>query len=248
MKRSVYIKTVGIKNVRYPVRVRQRKGGHQDTVASVSLQADMPNQARENCVSEFIAVLNRYQDDLSVTVFDSLLREVQSRLQAEAAQVEMTFPYFLEKSAPVTGTSSLMEYTCRFTGMTGSKEELVLSVWVPSTTLCPCSKEISSAGAHNQRAEINLNVTFTNFIWLEELIEMVEKCASCEVFALLKRPDEKFVTESAYENPMFVEDVARLVAQKALQHPHIATFSVGVESFESIHKHSAYAFVDSESL
>ena len=160
----------------------------------------------------------------------------------------MTFPYFLEKSAPVTKTSSLMEYTCRFTGMTGSREELLLSVWVPSTTLCPCSKEISNAGAHNQRAEINLNVTFTNFIWLEDLIELVEQCASCEVFALLKRPDEKYVTESAYNNPMFVEDVARLVAQKALQHPDIATFSVGVESFESIHKHSAYAFVDSASL
>jgi GTP cyclohydrolase I len=245
---QVFIKTVGIKNVHYPVRVRQKKGGHQDTVASINLQADISSRYRGSSVTEFIAVLNRYQDDLSVTFFTELLKEVQARLQAEAAQVEMTFPYFLEKSAPISKTSSLMEYTCGFTGRTGPVEELLLSVWVPSTTLCPCSKEISEQGAHNQRAEINLNVTFNNFVWLEDLIDLVEQCASCEVFALLKRPDEKFVTETAYNNPMFVEDVARLVAQRALQHPDITSFSVGVESFESIHKHSAYAFVDSESL
>ncbi|MEJ2690811.1 MAG: GTP cyclohydrolase FolE2 [Deltaproteobacteria bacterium] len=244
----MHIKTVGIKNVRYPVRVRQKKGGRQDTVASISLQADMPSRLRENCVSEFIGILNQFQDDLSVTIFSELLQEVQSRLMAKAARVEMTFSYFLEKKAPVSGTTSLMEYTCRFTGRTGPEEQLVLSVWVPITTLCPCSKEISDVGAHNQRAEVNLNVTFHSFIWLEDLIQLVEQCASCEVFALLKRPDEKYVTETAYDNPMFVEDVARKVAQKAREHPAIASFSVGVESFESIHKHSAYAFIDSGSM
>lgn len=242
------LKTVGIKNVRYPVSIRQQQGGHQQTVASVSLQANLPSKYRETCVDDFIAILNSHQDDLAVTMFPQLLAELRQRLQAESAKVEMTFPYFLEKKAPVTGTASLMEYTARFTGITGDREDFILSVWVPSTTLCPCSKEISEYGAHNQRAEVNLNVTFQGFVWIEDLVRIVEESASCEVFALLKRPDEKYVTERAYKNPMFVEDVVRKVAGKVRQHPDITWFTVGVESFESIHKHSAYAFVDSEEM
>jgi GTP cyclohydrolase I len=162
----------------------------------------------------------------------------------------MAFPYFLAKKAPVSGTSSLMEYECAFQGTAGERNQLFVRVTVPVTTLCPCSKEISTAGAHNQRAEVCLKVEprGNKFIWLEDLIALVEECGSCELFALLKRPDEKYVTEAAYDNPMFVEDVVRMVAQKALAHPDIAWFSIGVESFESIHKHSAFAYVDSRDL
>ncbi|MEW6427053.1 MAG: GTP cyclohydrolase FolE2 [Thermodesulfobacteriota bacterium] len=242
------LKTVGIKDIRLPVRIRQRSGGLQDTVATVTLMAKLPSRYRQGCVNEFLAILHSHQHDLSAAAFPGLLQEVRDRLRAEAARVEMTFPYFLAKQAPVTGTVSLMEYACRFTGGTGDRDAFILSVWVPITTLCPCSKEISEHGAHNQRAEINLNVAFHRFIWLEDLIALVESAASCEVFALLKRPDEKFVTEAAYNNPMFVEDVARKIAELARNHPDIGWFSVGVESFESIHKHSAYAFIDSDEM
>ncbi len=242
------LKTVGIKNIRYPVKIREKSGSLQATVASITLQASMPRRYRETCVATFLDVLHNYQEDMSVAIFPKLLAETRDRLQADAAHLEMTFPYFLEKKAPVTGTPGLMEYTCRFTGGIGADEAFVLSVWVPSTTLCPCSKEISEYGAHNQRAEINLNVTCKGFIWMEDLISLVESGASCEVYSILKRPDEKFVTEQAYQNPMFVEDVARKVAEMAQAHPAITWFSVGVESFESIHKHSAYAYVDSSGI
>ncbi len=242
------LKTVGIKNIRYPVKVREKSGGLQDTVASITLQVNLPRDYRETCVSTFLAVLNKYQEEMSVSIFSKLLQEIKDQLQASSAHLEMTFPYFLEKKAPVTQTPGLMEYTCRFTGGIGEGEDFILSVWVPSTTLCPCSKEISRYGAHNQRAEINLNIKSKSFIWVEELISLVESGVSCEVFSILKRPDEKFVTEQAYNNPMFVEDVVRKVAELVHARPDISWFSVGVESFESIHKHSAYAFVDSSCL
>ena len=238
------LKSVGLKDIKFPVSVRERSGELQETVASISLHADVPKRYRDTCVSTFITALNNHQDDMSVNILPTLLSDVQEELQAEAVHLEMTFPYFIKKKAPVTRTESLMEYTCRFTGSVGKDENFILSVWVPVTTLCPCSKEISSAGAHNQRAEVNFNVKFKGFIWLEDLIDLVESAASSQVFALLKRPDEKYVTEQAFNNPMFVEDVVRKVAELATAHENISWFSVGAESFESIHKHSAYAYVD----
>ena len=240
--------TVGVKDIKLPVSIREKSGSMQKTVASISLHADIPKRYRETCVSTFITALNKHQDDMSVNILEKLLHEVQEELQAEAAHLEMSFPYFIEKNAPVTETKSLMEYVCGFTGSTGRKHDIMLSVQVPVTTLCPCSKEISSGGAHNQRAEVNLDVRFKGFIWLEDLIDIVESAASSQVFSLLKRPDEKYVTEQAYENPMFVEDVVRRVAELAKEHDDIYWFSVSVESFESIHKHSAYAFVNSDEI
>ncbi|MEK6196947.1 MAG: GTP cyclohydrolase FolE2 [Desulfobacterales bacterium] len=242
------ITTVGVKDIKFPVKIREKPGTLQETVASISLHADIPKHYRETCVSTFIAALNKYQDDISVNILAKLLSEVKDDLQAEAAHLEMTFSYFIEKKAPVSKTTSLMEYTCSFTGSIGKNEDFMLSVQVPVTTLCPCSKEISTGGAHNQRAEVNLNVKFTGFIWLEDLIDMVESAASSQVYALLKRPDEKHVTEQAYDNPMFVEDVVRKVSELAKEHGNIYWFSVSVESFESIHKHSAYAYVDSNKI
>ena len=248
---TINIEAVGIKDIQLPVRIREKNGGLQNTVATVSMQARMPGTHRESCVSVFTTTLNRYMDEMSVTIFSTLLEEIRVALNAESASIVMSFPFFIEKKAPVTGTPSLMEYNCTFTGSINGgekKEDFILSVLVPITTLCPCSKEISSVGAHNQRAEVSLNVKFRKFIWMEDLITMVEQSASCPVYALLKRPDEKFVTEQAYNNPMFVEDVVRKVAVSALAHPDISWFSAGVESFESIHKHSAYAYVDSEDI
>jgi GTP cyclohydrolase I len=251
MGAPINIEAVGIKDIQLPVRIREKDGGLQNTVATVSMQARMPGAYRESCVTVFTAALNKYMDEMSVTIFSNLLEEVRGALKAESASIIMSFPYFIEKKAPVTGTRSLMEYNCTFTGTVGSEkdeEDFILSVLVPVTTLCPCSKEISAVGAHNQRAEVSLNVKFSKFIWVEELIDMIEASASCPVYALLKRPDEKYVTEQAYNNPMFVEDVVRKVAVSALAHPDITWFSAGVESFESIHKHSAYAYVDSEDI
>jgi len=185
---------------------------------------------------------------MHVTIFPELLSHVRIQLQAEQAELKMSFPYFIAKSAPITSTKSLMEYMCSFTSSMNDTEKLLMAIHVPITTLCPCSKEISDYGAHNQRAEVAFTVKPKTFIWLEDLISLVEKCGSSELYALLKRPDEKYVTEQAYANPLFVEDVVRMVSQKAIEHPAIDWFSVEVESFESIHKHSAYAFVDSNDL
>jgi GTP cyclohydrolase IB len=242
------LQTVGINNFTCPVRIPEKGGGIQHTVATIDLLAQMPKDRIESCVSAMTAVLNRFLPDIHSGIFPELLSEVRHQLQAEEARLSMRFPYFIAKKAPVSRTTSLMEYQCGFTATSATSGEPLLTVVVPVTTLCPCSKEISAAGAHNQRAEITLNVQPLALIWLEDLIVMAEACGSSEVYALLKRPDEKYVTENAYAQPMFVEDVARKVAQQAMAHTDIAWFSVGVESFESIHNHSAYALVDSRDL
>ncbi|HHO48666.1 MAG TPA: GTP cyclohydrolase I FolE2 [Desulfobacteraceae bacterium] len=244
------LQSVGIKEFTCPISIREKSGSLQQTVATISMKAAMPHHQRENCVSVLVQALARYREEISVSVFPRLPAEVLRQLQAEEAELEMTFPYFIAKQAPVTLTTSLMEYECGLTGRINraGEDELLLSVSVPVTTLCPCSKEISHAGAHNQRAEVRLTVRPLRFIWLEDLISLVERCGSCQLYALLKRPDEKFVTEQAYANPMFVEDVVRMVSQQAQARDDIAWFTVSVESFESIHKHSAYAYVDSRDL
>ncbi len=245
---TAQIQVVGIKDIQLPIKVREKNGGLQNTVATITLRVNMPGRHRESCLSVFTSILNKYLEDITYTNFSKILEKVKQALDAKSAELEMNFPYFIEKKAPVTETKGLMEYNCTFTGTSAAKKDFIVSVNVPVTTLCPCSKEISEAGAHNQRAEVCLNVKFSKFIWVEDLIEIIEKSASCELFSLLKRPDEKFVTEQAFKNPMFVEDVVRKVALAAYEHPSITWFSAGVESFESIHKHSAYAYVDSNEM
>ncbi|MBM9537978.1 GTP cyclohydrolase I FolE2 [Desulfobulbus alkaliphilus] len=242
------VQTVGIDNYTCPVRIQEKNGGCQQTVATVNLLVSMPGNRLESSVSIMTSLLARIPPDLHIDLFSSLLTGIRDQLQAGEVRLTMSFPYFVAKKAPVSGTSSLMEYQCTFTASSETEGEPLLTVHVPLTTLCPCSKEISTVGAHNQRAEVTLTIRPLALIWLEDLISLVESCGSSQVYALLKRPDEKYVTEAAYAQPMFVEDVARKVAQKAFSHADIAWFSVGVESFESIHKHSAYAFVDSRDL
>jgi len=239
------IHTAGVKNLKLPVKVMQKDGNIQNTIADISLQTQIPTALEPNYIASITAIINRYIDRIAVSEFQELLSEVRNFFNAESTQIDMSFPYFLEKKAPVTETSAMMEYRCIFSGTVGTNNGFSLTVVVPVTTLCPCSKEISEAGAHNQRAEITITVRFTKMIWVEDLIELIERCGSCELFSLLKRPDEKYVTETAFNNPMFVEDVVRKVALAALDHPDITWFSTSVVSFESIHKHSAYAFVDS---
>jgi GTP cyclohydrolase I len=238
------MQTAGIKDIKLPIKVMQKDGHIQDTVATISLSVELPAAILPRHVDQFAELLNRHIDKISAAVFPELLAEVQTLYQAQSARIDMSFPYYLQKHAPVSQTPSLMEYSCCFSGSIGADEGFVLTVVVPVMTLCPCSKEISEAGAHNQRAEVTMQVRFKKMIWVEDLIALIEECGSGELYALLKRPDEKYITETAYKNPMFVEDVVRKVSEKALAHPHITWFSVGVESFESIHNHSAYAYVD----
>lgn len=243
-----YEQSFGIRDIKLPIRIKQRSGGVQHSIASIQLQVSASQNNSRDIIPVLTERLSQFSGDFSVTSYNGLLEKIRNDLGSESIRLQLSFPYFIDKKAPVTETSSLLEYSCFFDGSAGTDASFKLCVQVPVTTLCPCSREISKFGAHNQRAEVTFCIRYNGFIWLEELIEMVEASASCELYALLKRPDEKFVTEKAYENPMFVEDVVRKLAVKADQHPLIDWFSAGVESFESIHKHSAYAFVDSDQI
>lgn len=242
------IRNVGFKELQTPVTITEKGGRQQPTIATISMQAELNDGAGSSSTNDFLRIAENFSGNITITSFSTLLPLLQHELDARSVRLAIEFPYFIDKKAPVSDTHSLMEYRVKFSGGIGEDKGFILSVTVPVTTLCPCSKEISEAGAHNQRAEVRLNVKFSKPIWAEDLIALVEKSASCELYALLKRPDEKYVTEKAYNNPMFVEDVVRKVAVEALKHPDINWFSASVESFESIHNHSAYAYVDSDEL
>ncbi|MFQ3671237.1 MAG: GTP cyclohydrolase FolE2 [Verrucomicrobiia bacterium] len=243
--RQVAIDRVGVKRLKHPIEVADRSGQRQSTVATISLSVDLPHQFKGTHMSRFVEALNAHGRLIHVENIPDILRDLQQRLAAESAHVVMEFPYFLEKKAPVTGAVGLMDYVARFdASMHGKEMDFKLGVEVPVTTLCPCSRNISERGAHNQRGIVNLEVMFTETVWIEELISLVEASASSELFSLLKRPDEKFVTERAYDNPVFVEDLSRNVALRCRQDQRIVWFRVEVENFESIHNHSAYAVIE----
>jgi GTP cyclohydrolase I len=242
--RRIEIDKVGVKNLRYPIVLSDKAHKRQHTVANINLYVNLPHEFRGTHLSRFIEVLNRFRREIAVTNIGTILKAVKTELSAESAHVEMEFPYFIEKPAPVSGESGLMEYTCRFIGVLEDKVHILLGVTVPVTTLCPCSKEMAKAGAHNQRGEISVLVRFKGFLWLEDVIELVENCGSSPVYSLLKREDEKYVTEQAYENPVFVEDVVRNCAEKLEAHPNITWYSAEVLSHESIHNHDAYAYIE----
>jgi len=198
-------------------------------------------------MSRFVEVLNEYRGQINIKTFRTILEKVKEKLNAESAHMEIEFPYFIEKTAPSSGAKSLMEYVCRFAGENnGQKTDFMVGVTVPVTTVCPCSKEISSLGAHNQRSIVKVNLRFRKFFWIEDVIKLVEDSASGEVYSLLKRADEKYVTEKAYRNPMFAEDVVRSIAEKLNRMDNFPWYSVEAENLESIHNHSAYAYVEKE--
>ncbi|MBW2623149.1 MAG: GTP cyclohydrolase I FolE2 [Deltaproteobacteria bacterium] len=243
--RNIEIDKVGVKNIRYPITVLDKAKGRQRTVASIDMYVNLPRHYKGTHMSRFIEILSKYCDEISLHSLRTILEEMNHRLNSKSAHLKLTFPYFIEKQAPVSETLSLMEYSCSFNGsLDGNGLDIIVELGVPITTLCPCSKEISEFGAHNQRGEVRIALRFKKFFWIEDVVRMVESSASAEVFALLKRNDEKMLTETAYHNPMFVEDVVREVARKFNQDPNIKWFTVGTETFESIHNHSAYAFIE----
>ncbi|MHC1742758.1 MAG: GTP cyclohydrolase FolE2 [Syntrophobacteraceae bacterium] len=244
--RNINVDKVGVKDIRYPMRVMDKNNGMQHTVASINMYVNLPREFKGTHMSRFIEILNEFHGHLDIRELSSIMELMQERLQSQSAHLEINFPYFVKKLSPVTDSEGLMEYGCRVSGSLSATKgyDLVLEVNVPITTVCPCSKEISNHGAHNQRGVVRLAVRFKRFIWIEDLVRLVEKAASCEVYSVLKRPDEKYVTEQAYENPKFVEDVVRDVAYQLKQDANVLWFMVDVENFESIHNHSAYACIE----
>ena len=242
--RHISIDKVGIKDIRHPIVVRDRNGGEQHTVARFNMYVNLPHDFKGTHMSRFVEILNQHEYEITVKSFKTMLEEMTHLLNAESGHIEMSFPYFMTKSAPVSGVKSIMDYEVSFIGqMKNKKSTLLIKVVVPVTSLCPCSKNISEYGAHNQRSHITACVRTRSFLWIEDLIEMVEKVASCELYGLLKRPDEKYVTERAYNNPKFVEDMVRDVAIAFNKDERIAAYTVESENFESIHNHSAYAML-----
>ncbi len=240
--RQIALQRVGIKNIRYPITVLDRERGSQQTVANVNMYVYLPEHFKGTHMSRFVEILNQYRCEINIRTFQDILNEMKRRLASEEAHLEVDFPYFIRKSAPVTGTVGLMEYGCGLYGTMTDRLDMMLLATVPVTTVCPCSKEISEYGAHNQRGQVRVWVRFRKFVWLEDVIECVEKAASSEVYSVLKRPDEKFVTEAAYDRPMFVEDIVRAVCVRLKKMEEITWFAVEAENFESIHNHSAYAY------
>ena len=243
--REIPIDKVGIKGIRHPVRVRDRSQGEQRTIATFDMYVNLPHDFKGAHMSRFVEILNHHEYEITVESFQRMLAETVHALDARSGYVKMTFPYFIKKEAPVTGVESLMDYQVTLTGdFVDGVTSIRVAVQVPVTSLCPCSKEISDYGAHNQRSEVTVSVVTRGFLWIEELIDTVESRASCEIYGLLKRPDEKYVTERAYDNPKFVEDMVRDVASALNQEARIISYVVESENFESIHNHSAYARIE----
>jgi GTP cyclohydrolase I len=300
--RGIPVNKVGIKNLRYPISVLDKKNSFQHTIASINMYVDLPHYFKGTHMSRFLEVLNEYRQEISIVKFPDILKKIRRVLNASSAAVDIEFPYFIEKTAPVSGKKSLMEYicyykgtikeplplysasddnseSCKATGIRAEKTDFVygmegkdkfnhvkdikknkqvkemkeeeknastvrIGVRVPISTLCPCSKEISDYGAHNQRGVVSASIEFNKLIWFEDIIADIESCASSPVYSLLKRSDEKYITEHAYKNPRFVEDVARCVANIFSKNKQITWFMVEVENFESIHNHNAYAMIE----
>lgn len=241
--RNIAIDRVGVRNVKYPIQVLDRSNGKQHTIGNFTLTVDLPSEFKGTHMSRFLEVLSEHGNVISVQVLPRILDELRLKLKAAKAHIDVTFPFFMEKVAPVTGKTGLMEFECGFFSEINGSFDVTLYVKVPVATLCPCSKEISQYGAHNQRGWVTAKLKTNDHVWLEEVIEMIESSASCALYPVLKRPDEKWVTETAYENPRFVEDMVREVALKFDKDARITSFEIEVENEESIHAHNAYAYL-----
>ncbi len=240
------INKVGIKDIRHPVKIADRGGREQSTVAEFNMYVNLPHDVKGTHMSRFMEILHSREKAISVQSFRDMLFEVAESLNADESYIEARFPYFMEKTAPVSGVPSLMDYHVTFDGQVKNKEVCQRTkVLIPVTSLCPCSKKISAYGAHSQRSHVTITAETNALVWIEEIIEVAEKLSSSQLYAVLKRPDEKFVTEQAYDNPKFVEDLVRDVALALSRDRRITRFVVEVENFESIHNHSAYALIES---
>ena len=265
--RNVDIDKVGVKKIKYPIVVEDKNQKYQNTIAEIDIFVDLPRQHRGTHMSRFLEVLNSYHKENLINNLEPLLKEIRKQLNSESAYIKIKFPYFIEKIAPVSKIKSLLDYECIFeaflkervydSSQTNTKSntsfqtdesqtefDFRLGVTVPVTTLCPCSKELSDYGAHNQRSYVSVKVSYYSFLWIEELVEIIEKTASCEIYPLLKRPDEKYVTEKAYNNPVFVEDIVRDITLLLQKDSRIKWFCVESENIESIHNHNAFASIE----
>jgi GTP cyclohydrolase I len=242
--RKIPINKVGIKDISHPVRVKDRAAGEQHTVATFNMYVNLPHDFKGTHMSRFVEILHR-EREISVESFRDMLDEMTERLEAESGHIEMSFPFFVMKKAPVSGVESLLDYHATLIGESrNGVTETWVRVIVPVTSLCPCSKKISNYGAHNQRSHVTITAKLRSHMWIEELVDIAEGEASCELYGILKRPDEKYVTERAYDNPKFVEDMVRDVAVRLNAEERIAAYVVESENFESIHNHSAYALIE----
>ena len=248
--RKLAIDKVGIKAIRHPVRITERASTErspkvQHTIALFNMYVGLPHHFKGTHMSRFVEILEAHEREITVETFQVMLREMVEKLEAEEGHIEMSFPYFIEKKAPVSGVKSLMDYDVTFSGeIRDGRQSFTMKVVVPVTSLCPCSKKISERGAHNQRSHVTVTARTNDFVWIEEIVDIVEKQGSSELYGLLKRPDEKFVTERAYDNPKFVEDLVRDVASVLNLDERIDAYVVESENFESIHNHSAYALIE----
>ena len=256
--RGIALDRVGVTDLRYPIVVLDREKQKQHTIATLTMSVNLPHHFKGTHMSRFLEVLNAHRGEVTMRTMPTILRELKERLEAESARIEVQFPYFIERAAPVTGAKGLMDYECSFVGeVNGGDHDFVLGVKVPVTSLCPCSKAISDfdpetgkgRGAHNQRGHVSVEVRSRagskDLIWIEELVDVAESCASAPVYPLLKRADERFVTMQAYDNPVFVEDMVRNVATALKQDPRVGWFRVHTVNHESIHNHGAFASVES---
>jgi len=242
--RQLPINKVGVRGLRFPIQIRDKAHAVQNTIAMVGMFVDLPKEFKGTHMSRFIEVLNAHGSMVHVDNIPGILHAMQKKFQSATAHLEMEFPFFLTKKAPVSGQESVMDYTARFDAAAcGAEIDFLLTVKANVTTLCPCSKAISSYGAHNQRSEVTVALRSTKPVWIEDVIALVESSASCELYSLLKRQDEKAVTERAYDNPVFVEDLVRNVVLKLNAHPDVTWYKVEAENFESIHNHNAYACI-----
>ena len=239
--RKIPIDKVGVEDVTYPIRVMDKENGFQNTVARIKMSVDLPHNFRGTHMSRFIEVLNKHLHNITLYNLENILEDIRKELDAETSHIEIEFPYFIRKKAPISGMESFMNYRCKFIASKDDKFDFILEVNVPVHTLCPCSKEISERGAHNQRALVSVQVRMKKLVWIEEIVEMVEGSASAPLYALLKREDERYITEHAYDNPRFVEDVVREVAVNLDRDERIIWYFINVKSFESIHNHNAFA-------
>jgi len=243
--RQIDINKVGVKGIQYPIQVLDKTFGIQHTIGDFNMYVSLPRHFKGTHMSRFVEVLNQYHNKIGINMFPTILKEIRDHLEAESAHLEISFPYFINKEAPVSRARSKMIYHCKFSGsLTIDELDFRVQVKVPVTSLCPCSKAISDEGAHNQRSIVTVNFSFREFVWIEDMIKLIEDTASCDIFPLLKRPDEKYVTEWAYAHPMFVEDLVREIASLLLKDQNIIWFTVEAENMESIHNHNAYACVE----
>lgn len=242
-ERNIPIDKVGVRCVKFPIVVLDRADERQHTIGNFTLTVDLPSHFKGTHMSRFLEVLNEHCKEISVDALPVLLKKLCEKLNAERSHVEVRFPFFMVKAAPVTGKKGMMEFECGFDAEYNGEYKVVMLARVPVTTLCPCSKEISARGAHNQRGWVSVRVETNKHVWLEEMIEVIEGAASCALFPVLKRPDEKWVTEHAYDNPRFVEDMVREIAVAFDADGRYVKYEIEVENEESIHSHNAYAFL-----